>query len=56
MNALVAAVKERQVYAQLLNIGLEPTGLDGATVRTQLRAERAFWRPIVEASGFKSEE
>lgn len=55
-RALVAAVKERQVYAQLLNIGLEPTGLDGATVRTQLRAERAFWRPIVEASGFKSEE
>lgn len=55
-RALVAAVKERQVYAQLLNIGMEPTGLDGATLKAQLRAERAFWRPIVEASGFKSEE
>jgi len=55
-RALVNAVKERQVFAQLLSIGLEPTGLDGATVRAQLRAERAFWQPIVEASGFKSEE
>lgn len=54
--ALVNAVKERQVSAQLMNIGLEPTGLDGERVRTELRAERLFWQPIVEASGFKSEE
>ncbi len=54
--ALVNAVKERQVSAQLMSIGLEPTGLDGERVRTELRAERVFWRPIVEASGFKSEE
>jgi len=55
-RALVDAVKERRVYAQLMSMGLEPTGLDGATVRKQLRAELAFWRPIVQASGFKSEE
>lgn len=55
-RALVDAVKERRVYAQLMSMGLEPTGLDGPTVRKQLRAELAFWRPIVQASGFKSEE
>lgn len=55
-RALINAVNERQVYAQLMSIGLQPTGLDGASVRKQLRAESAFWRPIVDASGFKSEE
>ena len=55
-RALVSAVNERGVYAQLMSLGLEPTGLDGPTVRKQLRDERAFWKPVVEASGFKSEE
>ena len=55
-RALIDAVKERRVYAQLMSMGLEPTGLDGASVRKQLRAELAFWRPIVQASGFKNEE
>lgn len=55
-RALIDAVSERRAYAQLMSMGLSPTGLDGATVRTQLRAERTFWRPIVEASGFKNED
>lgn len=55
-RALIDTVKDRQVFAQLVSIGMEPTGLDGETLRAQLRAERSFWRPIVEASGFKSEE
>lgn len=55
-RALIDAVKERRVYAQLMSMGLEPTGLDGASVRKQLRAELAFWRPIVQASGFRNEE
>jgi tripartite-type tricarboxylate transporter receptor subunit TctC len=55
-RALIDAVKDRQVFAQLVSIGMEPTGLDGGALRAQLRAEHAFWRPIVEASGFKSEE
>jgi tripartite-type tricarboxylate transporter receptor subunit TctC len=55
-RALIAAVGQPQVQAQLARVGLEPTGFDGATAAKQLRTERTFWRPIVEASGFKSEE
>jgi len=55
-RALIAAVGQPQVQAQLARVGLEPTGLDGATAAKRLRTERTFWRPIVEASGFKSEE
>ncbi len=55
-RALIAAVGQPQVQAQLARVGLEPTGLDGATALKQLRTERSFWQPIVAASGFKSEE
>lgn len=55
-RALIAAVGQPQVKAQLARVGLEPTGFDGATALKQLRTERAFWQPIVAASGFKSEE
>ena len=36
--------------------GLEATGLPGAAVTRMLSAERGFWRPLVQASGFRSEE
>jgi tripartite-type tricarboxylate transporter receptor subunit TctC len=55
-RAFIAAVGQPQVQAQLARVGLEPTGLDGAAAGNTLRAERRFWRPIVEASGFKSED
>ena len=55
-RAFIAAVGQPQVRAQLARVGLEPTGLDGAAAGNTLRAERRFWRPIVEASGFKSED
>ena len=55
-NACRAAVQQPQVQSQLLRAGLEPTGLDAAAAARKLREERDFWRPIVEASGFKSED
>jgi tripartite-type tricarboxylate transporter receptor subunit TctC len=55
-RALIAAVNQPQVQAQLTRMGLVPTGFDGATAAKLLRTERTFWSPIVEASGFKSEE
>lgn len=55
-KALTAAVQQPQVQSQLQRAGLEPTGLDGASAARKLREERDFWRPIVEASGFKSED
>lgn len=53
-KSLLAALQMSQ--AQLLRVGLEPTGLDGVAAARKLRDEREFWRPIVEASGFKNEE
>ena len=55
-RAFNAAVSQPHVQAQLACAGLEPTGFDGAAAANVLRAERTFWHPIVEASGFKSEE
>jgi hypothetical protein len=36
--------------------GMEATGWPGATVSRTLKAEREFWRPLVQASGFRSED
>lgn len=55
-RALLAAIAQPQMQAQLARVGLEPTGLQGAAAGRQLSTERTYWRPIVEASGFKSEE
>lgn len=55
-KAFMAAVQQPQVQSQLQRAGLEPTGRDAASVARKLREERDFWRPIVEASGFKSED
>lgn len=55
-KAFMAAVQQPQVQAQLQRAGLEPTGLDAATAARKLREEREFWRPIIEASGFRSED
>lgn len=55
-KAFMAALQQPQVQAQLQRAGLEPTGRDAASTARKLREERDFWRPIVEASGFKNEE
>ena len=55
-KAFMAAVQQPQVQSQLQRAGLEPTGTDAASAARKLREERDFWRPIVEASGFKNEE
>ncbi|WP_232081060.1 tripartite tricarboxylate transporter substrate-binding protein [Variovorax sp. SRS16] len=55
-HLLIAAVGNPQVQAQLARIGLEPVGLPGAELASSIRAERVFWRPIVESSGFKSDD
>jgi hypothetical protein len=36
--------------------GLVATGLPGKDLRRILEEERRFWRPIVQASGFRSED
>lgn len=54
--ALLAAMRNPQVRGQLDRMGLEPTGLPGADVKRIMDEDRAYWRPIVKASGFKSED
>ena len=55
-QALVAAMKTTAVRDTLDRMGLEAAGLPGAEVQRMMLAERAFWQPVVAASGFKSED
>jgi tripartite-type tricarboxylate transporter receptor subunit TctC len=55
-SALIAAVRNPQVKEALARGGLEATGLPGKDLRRMLDEERRAWRPIVQASGFRSED
>ena len=55
-SALIDAVRNPQVKAALNRGGLEATGLPGKDLGRILDEERRFWRPIVQASGFRSED
>jgi tripartite-type tricarboxylate transporter receptor subunit TctC len=55
-SALVAAVRNPQVKEALSRGGLETTGLPGKDLGRILDEERRFWRPIVQASGFRGED
>ena len=55
-TALLAAMRNPQVRGQVDRMGLEPTGLPGADLKRIMAEDRAYWRPIVQASGFKNED
>jgi tripartite-type tricarboxylate transporter receptor subunit TctC len=55
-KAFVAAMQRPEVKAAMSRAGMEATGLPGASVTRALNAEREFWRPVVQASGFRSED
>jgi len=55
-RAFVAAMQRPEVKAAMTRAGLEATGLPGAAVARTLKTEREFWRPVVQASGFRSED
>lgn len=55
-RSFVAAMQQPEVRNQMTRAGLEATGLPGAAVTRALHAEREFWRPLVQASGFRSDE
>ena len=55
-KAFVAAMQRPEVRAAMTRAGMEATGLPGASVTRTLNAEREFWRPVVQASGFRSED
>lgn len=55
-RAFIAAMQRPEVKTQMTRAGLEATGRPGAAVSRALNAEREFWRPLVQASGFRSED
>lgn len=55
-SALIAAMRKPQVKEALSRVGLGATGLPGQDLRRVLDEERRFWRPIVQASGFRGED
>lgn len=55
-RAFVAAMQRPEVRSLMTRAGLEATGLPGAAVSRALNTEREFWRPLVQASGFRSED
>jgi tripartite-type tricarboxylate transporter receptor subunit TctC len=54
--ALIAAMHSPPVKEAMTRAGLGATGLPGKDLRKVLDDERGFWRPIVQASGFRSED
>lgn len=54
--ATLAASRDRALIAGLEQIGLEAAYVDTAAFAKNLADERARWKPVVAASGFKAEE
>lgn len=51
--AVVAVLAKPEVKDRLLAIGLIPVGTTPEGLREELAANTAFWKPIVEATGYK---
>ncbi len=54
-EALAAAARLPDVKPRLEAAGLEPTGLKAAEFAAVLAADKARWKPVVEASGFRGD-
>ena len=54
-KAMVEIVQSPEVKQRLYNIGFKATGTSPEAFAALQRREIEFWRPIVKASGFKSE-
>lgn len=55
-KAFVETAKDPAVLAKLSPLGIEVTGRNSAELQKHLQAERAFWKPIVAASGFTAND
>jgi tripartite-type tricarboxylate transporter receptor subunit TctC len=55
-GSFIAAVQQPQVKALLARVGLNATGVPGAQVARMLEDERAYWKPLVQASNFHSDD
>ncbi len=53
--ALADAARQPDVKQRVEGVGLEPTGLRAPEFAAIVAADRARWKPVVEASGFKGD-
>ena len=54
-KAFIEAAKNPEVRAKMALLAMEMTGLPGSKLRQIIQQERAHWKPIAEASGFKGD-
>lgn len=54
-KALMDAAKDPAVRTKMASLAMEMTGRSGESLRKTIQSERAYWKPIAEASGFKGE-
>ncbi|MCT9810717.1 tripartite tricarboxylate transporter substrate-binding protein [Acidovorax sp. Be4] len=54
-KAFIDAAKSPDVRAKMETLAMEMTGQPGAMLRKTIQKERAHWKPIAEASGFKGD-
>jgi len=54
-DALLQAIKDPGVRDKLMAAGLEPTGTNAQAFTAQIAADRARWKPVIEASGFRGD-
>lgn len=54
--AILAASKDPALRAAFDQVGLDTLTLPPGEYARQLKREREFWRPVVQASGFRSDE
>ncbi|MDZ7862990.1 Bug family tripartite tricarboxylate transporter substrate binding protein [Acidovorax sp.] len=55
-KALIQATRSAPVTALLERAGIQATGLPAAYLAEQMQKDHDFWKPVVEASGFKVEQ
>jgi tripartite-type tricarboxylate transporter receptor subunit TctC len=54
-EALAQAARQADIRPRLEAVGLEATGLSAAEFAAVIAADRARWKPVVEASGFRGD-
>lgn len=54
-KAFIQAAKDPGVRTKMASMAMEMTGQPGEYLRKTVQAERAYWKPLAEASGFKGE-
>lgn len=54
-TAFIKAANHPEVRTKMAALAMEMTGRSGAMLRKTIQTERAYWKPIAAASGFKGE-